>query len=342
MKLAKTSLAILVPGLLLGLAPQGCATAEELDAETLAEIRMGALTRVPVETPPLQPASSVTPATSGISSVLPTSAEPSAPTPDPPQQTPVATPAAEVPVAPMPVDPAAPTPGADPAAPADPGATPAPDAPGIPEAPLPGDMPVDPAAGSGGTPGVPPAQATGATPAVEPVDPIGTGAVAGEPVAEPDPESMLDPELVAAIREQTQLEVYYTANDKNQNLSLRIQIRSLAPMAVPLAELELRYYYTSEDIPFEYVVDDTNLMFDAEHIDAADGTEYISVTWDGGSLSLGGSGTQIAIRTEVYEPPQYDQTNDYSFSATSTVDGAAYENITVYRRGILVWGTPPP
>jgi hypothetical protein len=128
------------------------------------------------------------------------------------------------------------------------------------------------------------------------------------------------------------------------------QIVNDSKVSVPLHELTLRYYYSKEPAGTEvfncyYVTND-----ECPELSSASFSDFSPKTPTADRvLQLGfvASAPTLAAKQTVeirgaFNVPSYDmfdQTNDYSFAVNT--DFAVSQRVTVYRNGVLVWGTEP-
>jgi hypothetical protein len=113
-----------------------------------------------------------------------------------------------------------------------------------------------------------------------------------------------------------------------------------------LNELSVRYYFTKDPAGTEEFRCDwattscSNIQATFTPIvrPLADRFVETRFTADAGSVAPGKT-FQFKFRVIVAGFPQFDQSNDYSFSATQNL--TPWEKVTLYRRGILVWGSEP-
>ena len=129
-------------------------------------------------------------------------------------------------------------------------------------------------------------------------------------------------------------------------------VQNDAPSALPLGELTLRYYFTSDGLGAPTARCDESR---AAPSDACVGVEtrvfglspatpfadaFVELGFIGGAELAPGAGTSETPVT--VEPPVgslYDQSTDYSFAENSSL--AANTRVTLYRKGVLVWGREP-
>jgi hypothetical protein len=142
-----------------------------------------------------------------------------------------------------------------------------------------------------------------------------------------------------------------TRNLTGNQLAMSLRIVNTGKDAVPLEELTLRYWYTAEGSKPEKCWCDwasvgaanvqTSFHVLARPAPLAD--RYLEVGFTAGARTIkpvGHSG-EIQIRISKEDWSAYDQTNDWSFDAkkTAMID---WPHITLYRKGVLVWGQEPP
>ena len=127
-----------------------------------------------------------------------------------------------------------------------------------------------------------------------------------------------------------------------------VRIVNLGKNSLPLADFTLRYYFTKEpsgDESFscyyfnlgdcETAVTETFADFSPKTSTA---NRYLEFGFTSGTLG----GNQTAEVRGSFAVPDYSpfmQTNDYSFIASTAF--VVTDHLTVYRKGVLVWGTEP-
>jgi hypothetical protein len=119
---------------------------------------------------------------------------------------------------------------------------------------------------------------------------------------------------------------------------------------IPLSELTVRYWYTIDtDQPQSYacdwaVLDCANITHQFVPLssprDGADHYLELGFTSSAGTLPGGGSSGDIQSRITKTDFSDYDQTDDYSFDPTK-ISYTDWTQVTLYRNGVLVWGTEP-
>lgn len=120
---------------------------------------------------------------------------------------------------------------------------------------------------------------------------------------------------------------------------------------VPLEQLTVRYWFTEETPqPQTLACDSASIgcpnitgAFSAVIPPRAGADEVLVVGFlpAAGTLAAAGQTQEMGLRFGKSDFSNYDQTNDYSYdgSLASLTD---YPKITLYRNGVLVWGTEPP
>lgn len=157
----------------------------------------------------------------------------------------------------------------------------------------------------------------------------------------------------------TGLAAEYSVGDfgsPNDN-SLKPQIRLVnhTPEDIPLSELKIRYWYTIDS--------DQGQSFHCDHASIQTGCggpigtfvrlpdssinrtaasdTYLEVGFSGSSGNLAGGGlVDLYVRVNKWDWSDYVETNDSSYNGTITVP-TAWDHISVYRNGTLVWGLEP-
>lgn len=137
-----------------------------------------------------------------------------------------------------------------------------------------------------------------------------------------------------------------SAND-NQ-IKSQFRIVNTGSSSVPLSELEIRYWYTSEgDQAQSYWCDYAALNCAnvvgsfvklGNALDGANG--YLRLKFTAGQVNANSNSGEIQNRFNKNDWSNYNESGDYSYdpSRTSFTD---WNKVTLYRNGTLVWGTEP-
>jgi hypothetical protein len=151
----------------------------------------------------------------------------------------------------------------------------------------------------------------------------------------------------------TTLSVYYTTPVRAASALMArpvFDIHNDGTSAVPLNELEIRYFFTNEvsTLQSQCPILQANcnivqLSFGQVEPARPLADTYLSVTFSAAAPSLApGSSSglyEVIVRNEGIG--LLEQSNDYSFDA-SFVDAAPSEKSCLYRNGKLIWGREPP
>ncbi|ATB42065.1 Endo-1,4-beta-xylanase A precursor [Cystobacter fuscus] len=150
------------------------------------------------------------------------------------------------------------------------------------------------------------------------------------------------------------LSVQYRDGDSNSpaNNQARphFRIANGGTAGVPLSELKVRYYFTpdsgeSVQVACDYAnVNCSNITSTVVQLSTpkTGASHYIEFgfTTGAGSVAAGGDTGEIQIRFNKSNWSNFDETNDYSFDPTKT-SFSTTSKMTVFRSGVLVWGTEP-
>jgi PKD repeat protein len=119
---------------------------------------------------------------------------------------------------------------------------------------------------------------------------------------------------------------------------------------IPLSELTVRYWYTidtdqSQSYACDWaVLDCANITHQFVPLtnprNGADHYLELGFTSSAGTLPGGGSSGDIQSRITKTDFSNYDETDDYSFDPMKT-SYTDWTHVTLYRNGVLIWGTEP-
>jgi Cellulose binding domain len=152
---------------------------------------------------------------------------------------------------------------------------------------------------------------------------------------------------------------YLCADTNARTISPHPQFRiiNLGSAAVPLSDLTIRYWFTGDGAQTYAGVIDFAANSANAHIQGNMSASFIAVTRSGadqymqlafnggaGTLAAGGGTALVQSRLNSTNPAfgvSFTQTGDYSFDATKTAL-TDWTHVTLYQRGVLVWGIEPP
>lgn len=126
-------------------------------------------------------------------------------------------------------------------------------------------------------------------------------------------------------------------------------VRNDGPSAIPVAELSVRYFFTRDGASEQSARCDESRAVQADTCDGVATTlfevgptvyvdGYVRVDLAGDGLLEPAATTEIPVAIEATDGV-YMQSDDYSFSPNA--DFAENRNVTLYRRGVLIWGDEP-
>ncbi len=156
---------------------------------------------------------------------------------------------------------------------------------------------------------------------------------------------------VTSSSTQANLKVQYKTADANATTNtLRpwMQIVNSGTTAVNLSDLKLRYWYTNDGATSQnYYCDYAGVgcgnitsRFVNLSGTVTGANNYVELGFTSGTLAANSSLGEIQDRIAKSDWSNYTQTGDYSFDASKT-NYADWNKITLYKNGVLVWGTEP-
>ena len=127
-------------------------------------------------------------------------------------------------------------------------------------------------------------------------------------------------------------------------------VRNEAPAALPIGEISLRYFFTSDDVGDQPARCDESraapdvcagIVTPVFTVPASSFVDsYFEVRFPAGDeLAAGAQTNEIPVAVEPSNGGLYDQRGDYSFA--DNVAFQANSRVTLYRRGVLIWGDEP-
>ena len=161
----------------------------------------------------------------------------------------------------------------------------------------------------------------------------------------PTPTSTPTPSASGTLR--VEYRVGDTSATDNQ-MKPQLRIVNTGSQAVPLTELKVRYWYTKNSTQAEQYFCDwaqigcSNIRAQfvslSQPVSGAD--SYIELSFTGGSIPAGGNTGEIQNRIHFTNWMNYNETDDWSYNGAQMTWGPS-TRITLYRNGVLVWGTEP-
>ncbi|MDI3287462.1 cellulose binding domain-containing protein [Polyangium sp. 15x6] len=143
---------------------------------------------------------------------------------------------------------------------------------------------------------------------------------------------------------------YKNANPKVDDIQIQphFKIVNETQENVPLSDLEIRYWFTG-DGGMNFVYDCDFAQFNCIHTSGtfvpasgmkADMYAEISFAVGAGVLVAGADSGEIQARLHTQNFTTVNQAGDYSFDPTK-VSFTDWTNVTLYSKGVLVWGNEP-
>jgi endoglucanase len=155
-----------------------------------------------------------------------------------------------------------------------------------------------------------------------------------------------DPEVIAVSPLYLVGETGTNAN----SIRATLQLKSSSNVSIPLSELTVRYWYTSDGaapqtVEIDYAaIGKTNIITSTVPLNTpvtgADTYAQFSFAAGAGTLSASGNSGDIQFRIHRNDWSNLNQANDYSFAPALT-SFTANGKITVYRNGTLIFGQEP-
>jgi hypothetical protein len=148
------------------------------------------------------------------------------------------------------------------------------------------------------------------------------------------------------------LHVQYQAGNTSagdNQIRPHITIVNTGASAVPLSELTVRYWYTvdgdkAQSFACDYaIVGCANVKgaFAKLSVPRAGADTYLELSFTGtGTIAAGGQTGAIQTRLNKTDWTNYNESDDYSFDPSKTTF-ADWSRVTLYRNGLLVWGSEP-
>jgi hypothetical protein len=150
------------------------------------------------------------------------------------------------------------------------------------------------------------------------------------------------------------LKVQYQVGDpaapSDNQIRPYLRIVNTGSSSVPLSELTIRYWYTrdtavGQSASCDYFAPGCGTLTTsfAAVSPARTGADYyyqIGFTSGAGSLAAGATSNDIQTRFNKTDWSNFTETGDYSYDSTKTAF-ADWSKVTLYRNGVLVWGTEP-
>jgi len=123
--------------------------------------------------------------------------------------------------------------------------------------------------------------------------------------------------------------------------------------AIPLTELKIRYYFTRDgsmqplifncwytDLPGGCSTVKGIVVNLGDPVNGSGADSFLEVSFTSGSVPANGQTYEILVDIHKQDWSNFIQSNDYSFRSSGEVF-TDWNKITLYRNGVLMWGTPP-
>ncbi len=167
-----------------------------------------------------------------------------------------------------------------------------------------------------------------------------TNPVPGRPVGRVNLSSALTTGLLAEYA------VGDPGSPTDNNLKPHIRIVNNTPDDIPLSELKISYWYTSESdvaqmLNCDYATINCGSISGSFVRLTASPDTYMEVVFSSGAGTLPGGGrADLYLRVNKADWSNYSEANDYSYDASRTVF-TRWDRVAIYRNGNLVWGVEP-
>jgi hypothetical protein len=150
----------------------------------------------------------------------------------------------------------------------------------------------------------------------------------------------------------TGVSIEYKTGDNtpnNNSINPHFRIVNGGATTVDLSNITIRYWYTIEAGSTTHQLHCDWAMLDCATItpvgsfapaSGMNADHYLEISFGGGSVAAGGDSGPIQLRFNKDDWSLFDETNDYSWDATKTMF-AAWDKVTAYSGGRLIWGTEP-
>jgi len=147
------------------------------------------------------------------------------------------------------------------------------------------------------------------------------------------------------------LAAQYKTSDTNatdNQIKPHLNIKNTGTSAVNLSDLKVRYYFTKDgSSAMNSWVDwaqvgtaNVQVTFGTASGTGADTYAEISFASGAGSIAANGQTGDIQLRLAKTDWSNFNEANDYSYDSTKTAY-ADWSKVTLYKNGVLVWGTEP-
>jgi hypothetical protein len=171
-----------------------------------------------------------------------------------------------------------------------------------------------------------------------------------EPPADVEP---VGPEPAGATARGGPLQLLYRCGDRNatdNQIKPQLKIANAGRTPVSLSEVTVRYWYTCDGPKpqrswCDYAkMGNQHVSFSFHRlpraVTGADGYLQVAFAETAPVLAPGDDSGEIQIRFAKEDWSPYNETDDYSFDPEKT-DFSAAPHVTLYRKGILIWGVEP-